>query len=168
MDKKNLNYGKKSWEISDEFWEFVKSLIPKVTREKGKRYKRRKGGGRKPLDPKRIFGGIIFVLRTGCQWKAIPKEIYGSSSSIHKYFREWLKAGFFQKLWEAGLAEFDDMEGIAWAWQSIDGAMMKAPLAQETVGKNPTDRGKKWEQKEFVSRRAWNPAIDSRNRSEST
>jgi hypothetical protein len=35
------------------------------------------------------------------------------------------------------------MEGIAWRWQSVDGAMMKAPLAQEAVGPNPTDRGKK-------------------------
>ncbi|MEN3291488.1 MAG: hypothetical protein V7642_741 [Burkholderiales bacterium] len=39
--------------------------------------------------------------------------------------------------------EYDDLEGIAWRWQSIDGATMKAPLAQESVGPNPTDRGKK-------------------------
>jgi hypothetical protein len=38
------------------------------------------------------------------------------------------------------------MEGIAWRWQSIDGAMVKAPLAQESVGRNPTDRGKKRQQ----------------------
>jgi putative transposase len=47
------------------------------------------------------------------------------------------------KLWRKGLAEYDELEGIAWAWQSIDGAMVKAPLALETVGPNPTDRGKK-------------------------
>ena len=46
-------------------------------------------------------------------------------------------------LWRAGLAEYDDMEGIAWKWQSVDGAMIKAPLAQDAVGPNPTDRGKK-------------------------
>jgi hypothetical protein len=34
------------------------------------------------------------------------------------------------------------MEGIAWDWQSLDGAMVKAPLALEAVGKNSTDRGK--------------------------
>lgn len=49
----------------------------------------------------------------------------------------------FEALWKAGLAEYDPMEGIAWRWQSIDGAMFKAPLAQEAVGRNPTDRGKK-------------------------
>jgi len=34
----------------------------------------------------------------------------------------------------AGLAEYDEMEGICWLWQSIDSAMTKAPLAQEAVG----------------------------------
>ena len=49
---------------------------------------------------------------------------------------------FFEALWQAGLAEYDDFKGIAWHWQSIDGAMMKAPLAREAVGPNPTERGK--------------------------
>jgi len=35
------------------------------------------------------------------------------------------------------------MEGISWNWPSIDGAIVKAVLAPETVGPNPTDRGKK-------------------------
>lgn len=35
---------------------------------------------------------------------------------------------------ESGLAEYDDFEGIAWRWQSIDGAMMKASMAQSTAG----------------------------------
>ncbi len=38
--------------------------------------------------------------------------------------------------------EYDELEGIEWEWQSIDGSMVKAPLALESVGKNPTDRGK--------------------------
>jgi len=42
-----------------------------------------------------------------------------------------------------GSLHLDEMEGIAWRWQSVDGAMMKAPLALEAVGPNPTDRGKK-------------------------
>ena len=46
-------------------------------------------------------------------------------------------------LWPAGLAEYDEMEAISWNWPSIDGAIVKAVLAPETVGPNPTDRGKK-------------------------
>ena len=39
------------------------------------------------------------------------------------------------------------MEGMAWDWQRVDGAMVKAPLAIEGVGANPTDRGKKGRQR---------------------
>ncbi len=38
--------------------------------------------------------------------------------------------------------EYDELEGIGWEWQSVDGRMIKAPLALESVGKNPADRGK--------------------------
>lgn len=41
------------------------------------------------------------------------------------------------------MAEYDDMYGIAWEWQSIDGNLLKSPLGQDDVGPNPTDRGKK-------------------------
>jgi transposase len=158
----NITY---SWEVSDALWEKAEPLIPRRKREKGRKYKRRPGGGRKPLDSRKIFAGIVYVLRTGCQWKALPKERFGSASSVHKYFLAWKKRGVFVRLWRKGLAEYDEMEGIAWAWQSIDGGMVKAPLAIEAVGPNPTDRGKKWEQKKRPCGREWNPAVPSRERS---
>lgn len=157
-----------SWEVSDAFWERVEPLIPAPGRDPKKTYKRKSGGGRKPMPPRQIFAGIMYVLRTGCQWKALPKERFGSPSAIHAHFLSWMRAGFFVALWRAGLAEYDEMEGIAWTWQSIDGAMVKAPLAQETVGRNPTDRGKKRNQKAPVSGRPWCPVIDRRDRSKST
>ena len=156
----------KSWEVSEEFWSRVEQLIPAHERDESKTYKRSAGAGRKRMSARKVFEAIVFVLRTGCQWKAIPKEVFGSASSIHKYFLDWAKAGLFKSIWKAGLAEYDEMEGIAWHWQSIDGAMMKAPMAKEAVGPNPTDRGKKWKQKAFVSRRAWCPVVNRRNRSE--
>jgi transposase len=129
-------------------------------------YIRKPGAGRKPKSPRLIFEAIVYVLRTGCQWKALPKERFGSASAVHARFLEWERAGVFRNLWEAGLAEYDDLEGIAWRWQSIDGALLKAPLAQESVGPNPTDRGKKWKQAPSTGRRAWRPAIDHRDRRE--
>ena len=130
-----------SWEVSDAFWERVKPLIPAKERAEDRGYQRKPGAGRKPIDPRRVFEGIVYILRTGIQWKALPKEQFGSPSAIHRYYREWEKAGVFLELWKKGLAEYDEMEGIAWEWQSIDGSMTKAPLAQEAVGPNPTDRG---------------------------
>jgi len=155
-----------SWEVSDEFWNRVEPFVPKQERSSGGVYQRKPGAGRKRLDPRRTFEAMVFVLRTGCQWKALPKERFGSASSVHKYFRDWLKAGFFLSLWQAGLAEYDELEGIAWRWQSVDGAMIKAPLAKEAVGPNPTDRGKKWKQATSAGGRAWRPAVPDRHRGE--
>jgi transposase len=156
----------KSWEVSDEFWAVVEPLIPARRRPSGRKYRRKPGGGRKPLLPRVVFAGIVYVLRTGIQWKALPKSQFGSPSSVHAYFRAWEKAGLFQKLWAKGLAEYDEMAGIAWEWQSIDGATLKAPLAQESVGPNPTDRGKKWKQAASARRRSWRPVVDRRHRRE--
>ena len=157
-----------SWEVSDSFWERVEPLIPRKERDEVKTYKRKAGGGRKPIPYRRVFEGIVYVLRTGCQWKAIPEERFGSPSSIHGYFTRWIKDGLFLSLWRAWLAAYDAMEGISWEWQSIDGAMVKAPMALETAGRNPTDRGKKRKQTTYPCGRAWRPAVVSRNRSQST
>ena len=119
------------------------------------------------MDPRKVFEGIVYVLRTGCQWKALPQERFGSPSSIHKYFLAWKHAGVFVRLWRQGLAEYEELEGIAWAWQSVDAALGKAPLAQEAVGANPTDRGKKGHETQSPRGRPWNPAVDSRQRGES-
>jgi len=117
------------------------------------------------MPARRIFSAIVYVLRTGCQWKDLPKE-FGSASAVHKHFQQWHRAGFFLALCGSVLAEYDELEGIAWDWQSIDGAMVKAPLALTCVGPNPTDRGKKWAQAKLVSRRAWRPTIARRQRSQ--
>jgi transposase len=153
----------KSWEISDELWDKVKPLVPRRQRAKNRSYQRKPGGGRKPIEARQIFAAIVYVLRTGCQWKALPKS-FGSASAIHLHFQKWQRAGFFVTLWQAGLAEYDGMESIAWQWQSIDGALLKAPMALECVGPNPTDRGKKWKKAQSVGRRAWSPAVPRRQR----
>jgi transposase len=127
----------KSWVMSDEFWEAVRDEIPEHTRDPEREYKRKPGGGRKPPDKRAILGRILYVLRTGCQWKSIPQ-----GSNTHRYFQLWQEAGFFKRIWVKGLEGFDEAEGIDWEWQSLDGCMGKAPLAHESVGRNPTDRGK--------------------------
>jgi transposase len=157
-----------SWIVSDVFWARVEPLIPpRPVRSARHKFARKPGGGRKPKAARLVFEAIVYVLRTGCQWKALPHERFGSASAIHKRFLEWEQAGVFRALWQAGLAEYDEMEGIAWRWQSIDGALVKAPLAQESVGPNPTDRGKKWKQANGGGGRAWHPAVAHRDRRQS-
>lgn len=139
----------KSWTVSDALWEKVAPFVPVVRRPEDKVYQRRPGAGRKPKDARQVFAGIVYVLRTGSQWKALPSE-FGSASSGHKYFQMWQRAGLFVQIWQAGLAEYDGMQGIAWEWQSIDGATGKAPLATECVGPNPTDRKKNGRQRSLL------------------
>ena len=157
----------KSWTVSDDLWERIEPLVPPPqTRDAKRTYKRKAGAGRKPMPARQVFEAIIYILRTGAQWKALPRE-YGSASAVHKRFQYWEKAGFFLAIWQAGLAEYDGMEGIAWEWQSADGAQGKAPLATECVGANPTDRGKKRTQAKSAHRRSWHPSCNRRRRGES-
>lgn len=151
----------KSWTVSDAFWSKIEPLMPIRQRAANRTYQRKPGAGRKPMPARQIFSAIVYVLRTGCQWKALPRE-FGSASAVHAHFQRWQREGFFVKLWQAGVAEYDEMEGIAWRWQSIDGAMGKAPLAKQCVGANPTDRGKKWAQTQLAGRRPWGPTVDRR------
>lgn len=132
----------KSWEVTDDFWKHVEPLVPVRQRMTERTYLRKPGGGRPPKSARLVFEAIVYVLCTGCQCKALPFERFGSASAIHARFLARESAGFLEAIWRAGLAQYDDLGGIAWRWQSIDGAMMKAPLAQESTGPNPTDRGK--------------------------
>ena len=154
------------WELSDELWTQVAPLLPKmVPKTRGRGRARRKVGGRPRVPDRTVLAGILYVLRTGCQWKAVPRE-YGSGSTVHLRFQQWERAGVFRRMWRTGLAEYDDLEGIAWRWQAVDGAMTKAPLGGEATGPNPTDRGKKGDQAPPPRGRDWYPALPRRQRGE--
>lgn len=56
-------------------------------------------------------------------------------------------SGFLRKDLEQGMEPYDELEGIGSGRQSLDGCMIKAPLALEFIGKDPTDR-EKWGQNE--------------------
>jgi len=131
-----------SWELCDSLWARIEALLPKPkSRYRGRGRQRKNIGGRAAADRRKTMTGILYTLRTGSQWNAMPKE-YGSGKTVHRYFQRWVRAGVFKRMWQAGLAEYDEIKGIAWKWQAADGAMTKAPLGGEKTGKNPTDRAK--------------------------
>jgi len=123
-----------SWQLPDVVWQQIEPLIPP---------RKSKEGRPRTVDLKRVANGIFYVLRTGIQWQAIPRELFGPPSTVYYYFSHWVKSGIFEKLWASALAIYENLKGLEWTWQSIDGAITKAPLGGEATGRNPTDRGKR-------------------------
>jgi putative transposase len=121
------------WYIPDDLWDKVRPLLG---REK-------KAGtvGRPPVPYRTCLDGILYVLRTGCQWKHAPRE-FGSGSTLHRRFQQWARRGSFKRAWRLLLREYEELRGIQWRWQAIDSATTKAPLGGEATGKSPVDRGK--------------------------
>lgn len=128
------------WLLSDSLWEKIEpNLPPGPKRDLSK-------GGRPRVPDRKAMDGILFVLRTGCQWNALNVTGICSSSTAHSRFQEWVEAGAFQKLWAEGLTEYDELRGIQWRWQSMDGAMTKAPLGGEKNREQSHRQGQAWRQ----------------------
>ena len=103
-----------SWVVNDDFWARVETVGARPRAPGGRGIHAQGGGGREPKPARLVFEAVAYVLRTGCQWKTLPKERFGNASAIHKWFLEWERVGVFEAIWAAGLAEYDQMEGIAW------------------------------------------------------
>ena len=108
-----------AFQVTDPLWE---ALLPQRVNTHPL------GGGRPRAPDRTCANGIFYVLRTGCQWKALDSTGICSGSTAHLRFQEWVGAGVFLKLWQVGLERYDELKGLDWSWLSMDGAMTKAPL----------------------------------------
>jgi putative transposase len=122
------------WHLTDSLWFMIARLLPPD--------KAPRTVGRPALPNRRVLDGILYVLRTGCQWKSLKKEWFGASSSLHARFQAWQRAGIWQKIFKLLLRFYHQRCGIQWKWQALDSKSVAAPLGGEKTGKNPTDRGK--------------------------
>jgi len=105
-------------DIPEELWDRVKPLLPAEPL--------RTKGGRPRVAARKILAGVVYRLRTGCPWKALPPA-FGSGATCHRRYSEWARAGVFRHLWTELLREYDRSQGIAWDWCSLDSATVKAP-----------------------------------------
>lgn len=121
------------WKVPDPMWQRIKQVLPKE--------KPPGTPGRPCLPFRRVLDGILFVLRTGCHWKAVPQK-YGSGSTIHRRFQQWVEAGLFREMMGLMLGWYDRTRGIDWTWLAADSKMAPAPLGGQCTGPNPTDRSK--------------------------
>ncbi|MGK2938625.1 MAG: transposase, partial [Solirubrobacteraceae bacterium] len=100
------------WELSDELWERIEPVLER-------RYPRRRRG-RPRADLRRVLDAIIYRMRTGAQWQALPREL-GASSTVHDWFQRFAEDGALQEIWAVLAGECDELGAVAWEWQAAEG-----------------------------------------------
>ena len=124
------------WELPDDLWVAIEPILLEDAPPPPRSH-----GGRPRIDWRRAIDGIIFRLRSGCQWNKLP-EPFGSDRSIHRWFQRWCRNGVFQRIWAVLVERCDELGAVDWKWQSADGMLGKARFGGKEVGPNPTDRAK--------------------------
>jgi putative transposase len=124
------------WRVPDWLWKRMEPLLPPPPEHPL--------GCHRPRVPNRnAMDAILLVARTGMQWNALNATGICHSSSAHRRFQEWQRAGVFEQFWRRGLLAYDRLKGVDWSFLALDGAQGKAPLGGQGTGPNPTDRAKR-------------------------
>jgi transposase len=74
-------------DVTDEEWAAIAPLIPPA----------RRGGRKRTVNIREVFNGLMYVLSTGCQWRALPKE-FPPRSTVFDYFGLWQAAGTLRRI----------------------------------------------------------------------
>ncbi len=105
--------------VPDDLWEAIQPLLPKEP-PKPK-------GGRPRVPDRAALAGIIFVLRTGCPWRFLPRELgCGSGSTCWRRLRDWQEAGVWEKLHERVLNWLGERVAVDWSRASLDSTSVRA------------------------------------------
>jgi putative transposase len=109
------------WEIPDAMWERILPILLK--------FWPKKPTGRRTANWRAALNGIIFRMRTGCQWEQLPRK-FGPKSTVHDWFQRWCAGGVMQQIWAVLVAECDEVGAVDWRWQSAGGG--QARLGEKT------------------------------------
>jgi putative transposase len=105
------------WEVSDELWADIQDIINELDPPAKT--------GRDRIDLRPALNGVIYQMRSGCQWNHLPKQ-FGDDASVHRTMQRWIAKGVFERLWAGLLESCAELGGVDWQWQSADGALGKA------------------------------------------
>ena len=83
-DRSHLRYPS---DLTDEEWSLVRPAIPRA----------RRGGNKRTVDVREVVNGLMYVLSTGCQWRAMPKDL-PPRSTVNHYFCRWEHDGTLARL----------------------------------------------------------------------
>ena len=110
-------------DIPDDLWNVIAPLLPEQ--------KPKPRGGRPSIPDRVILAGVVYRMKTGCQWKALPHK-FGSGSTCHLRFQGWVRQGVFAAIFAELVSYYDFRRGIKWDWASLDSATVKAPKGGTT------------------------------------
>jgi len=117
------------WNCPDELWDnFILPILRQFDPEPRT--------GRPRIDQRKALDGIIFQMRSGCQWNHLPKE-FGDDASIHRTLQRWIERGVLERLWAKLIQACDELGAVQWVWQSADAALGKARFGGIKSGKTP-------------------------------
>ena len=77
-------------DLSDSQWPLIHRLLPRPKWRPG-------GPGCPPCDLRNVVNGILYVTKTGCQWRMLPKE-FGCWQTVYGYFNRWSRQGVWQQV----------------------------------------------------------------------
>jgi transposase len=103
------------YDVTDTQWERLQPLLPS----------QKPWTGRPAADPRRIFNGIVWILRTGAPWRDLP-EHYGPWRTVASRLYHWRHAGVWERLFAAVQQQADANGQIDWAGHSVDGTIGRA------------------------------------------
>ena len=86
-DRRGLRYPS---DLTDDEWALIGPLIPPAKR----------GGNKRTVDVRAVVNGVMYVLSTGCQWAALPKDL-PARSTVNDYFRRWDWDGTLERIHHA-------------------------------------------------------------------
>lgn len=86
-DRSKLRYPS---DLTDEEWALIAPEIPPAKR----------GGGKRTVDMRAVVNGLMYVLSSGCQWRAIPKDL-PPRSTVNGYFGLWDYDGTLDRIHHA-------------------------------------------------------------------
>lgn len=105
------------WRVPDDLWAILSKLLAV--------YDPPSKTGRPRVDQRKALDGIVFRLRSGCQWNQLPQE-FGNDTSVYRTFRRWETRAVFDLLWAVLLTLCEELGGVDWQWQAADGCLGKA------------------------------------------
>ena len=96
-DRSQLRYPS---DLTAEEWRLIEPLIPPA----------KPGGNKRTVVMREVVNGLMYILSTGCQWRAIPKDL-APRSTINRYFSRWSEDGTVDRIHHALYVECRELAG---------------------------------------------------------